>query len=206
MMYQYLRTDISRVQAQILQGPPITKRTQFPSRPFCETNPYPDWVRFFKSRFERTFTVKQLIVALALGALAMGAASKVDVYSKKDVEALTQKLLQKRTQFASQQLEQYGNHYTMLAVRTKTGSSELHEHEADVFVVESGRAMLVTGGKMVSPHTEKAGEIRGTSIAGGERRQVGEGDIIHIPANTPHQLVIENGTPFTYFVVKVTGQ
>jgi len=40
----------------------------------------------------------------------------------------------------------------------------------------------------------------------GERRQVGEGDIIHIPANTPHQLLIENGKPFTYFVVKVTGQ
>jgi mannose-6-phosphate isomerase-like protein (cupin superfamily) len=150
--------------------------------------------------------VKQLIVALALGALAIGAASKVDVYSKKDVEALSQKLLQKRTQFASQQLDQYGNHYTMLAVRRKTGSSELHEHEADVFIVETGRATLLTGGKMVSPRTEKAGEIRGTSIAGGERRQVGEGDIIHIPANTPHQLVIENGTTFAYFVVKVTGQ
>jgi mannose-6-phosphate isomerase-like protein (cupin superfamily) len=94
----------------------------------------------------------------------------------------------------------------MLAVRTKTGSSELHEHEADVFVIESGQATLVTGGRMVSPHTEKAGEIRGTSIEGGERREVAEGDIIHIPANTPHQLVLENGKPFTYFVVKVTGQ
>jgi mannose-6-phosphate isomerase-like protein (cupin superfamily) len=161
---------------------------------------------FFQIAPRKDFTVKQLIVALALGALAMGAATKADVYSKKDVEALAQKLLQKRTQFASQQLEQYGNHYTMLAVRTKTGSSELHEHEADVFVVESGRATLVTGGKIVSPHAEKAGEIRGTSIEGGERREVAEGDIIHIPANTPHQLVVENGNPFTYFVVKVTGQ
>lgn len=150
--------------------------------------------------------MKQLILALSLGALAMGAATNVDVYSSKDLQALSQKLLQKRTQFASQQLERYGNHYTMLALRTNTGSSELHEHEADVFIIEGGRGTLVTGGKMVNPHTEKSGEIRGTSIEGGERRQVAEGDVIHIPANTPHQLLIENGKPFTYFVVKVTGQ
>jgi mannose-6-phosphate isomerase-like protein (cupin superfamily) len=150
--------------------------------------------------------VKQVIVTLALSAFAMGAATNVDVYSRRDLEALSHKLLQKRTQFASQQLERYGNHYTMLALRTATGSSEVHEHEADVFIIESGRATLVTGGKMVNPHTEKPGEIRGTSIEGGDRRQVAEGDVIHIPANTPHQLVIENGKPFTYFVVKVTGQ
>jgi mannose-6-phosphate isomerase-like protein (cupin superfamily) len=161
---------------------------------------------FFQIALRKDFGVKQLIVALALSALAMGATTNVDVYSTKDVAALSQKLLQKRTQFVGQQLERYGNHYTMLAVRTKTGSSELHEHEADVFVIESGRAALVTGGKIVNPHTEKPGEIRGTSIEGGERRQVAEGDIIHIPANVPHQLVIENGKPFTYFVVKVTGQ
>jgi len=144
--------------------------------------------------------------ALALGAFALRAGTDVDLYSSKDLEGLGQKLLQRRTQFASQTLERYGNHYTMLALRTDTGSSEVHEHEADVFMIVSGRATLVTGGKMVNPHTERPGEIRGTSIEGGERRPVAEGDIMHIPAKTPHQLVIEKGKPFTYFVVKVTGQ
>jgi quercetin dioxygenase-like cupin family protein len=32
------------------------------------------------------------------------------------------------------------------------------------------------------------------------------GDIVHIPAGTPHQLLLDKGKPFTYFVVKVTGQ
>lgn len=150
--------------------------------------------------------MKQLIVGLALGALTAGAATNVDVYPTKDLQTLSQKLLQKRTQFAGQELERYGNHYTMLALRTATGSSEVHEHEADVFVIVSGQATLVTGGKIVKPHTEKPGEIRGSSIEGGERRQVAEGDIMHIPAKTPHQLLIEDGKPFTYFVVKVTGQ
>ena len=66
-------------------------------------------------------------------------------------------------------------------------------------------ATLVTGGTLVNPQTQKSGEIRGTSISGGERHPVQAGDIIHIPAGVPHQLVVEKG-PFEYFVVKVTGQ
>jgi mannose-6-phosphate isomerase-like protein (cupin superfamily) len=149
--------------------------------------------------------VKTLTIAVLTAAFAV-AATDVDVYSSKDLQALSQKLSQKRSQFASQNLERYGNHYTMVAERGGTGSSEMHEQEADIFVIVSGQATLVSGGKIVNPHTEKPGEIRGTSIEGGERRQVAEGDIIHIPAKTPHQLLIENGKPFTYFVVKVTGQ
>ena len=82
----------------------------------------------------------------------------------------------------------------------------MHEHEADIFIIEKGEATLLSGGKMVNPHTQKPGEIRGTSISGGERHMVAAGDIIHIPAGEPHQLLIEAGKPFTYFVVKVTGQ
>lgn len=114
-------------------------------------------------------------------------------------------LSQKRSRFASKDLERYGNHYTMLAQREATGSSELHEHEADIFVIESGKATIVTGGKLVSPHTQKDGEIRGSGIDGGERHALETGDIIHIPAGVPHQLLVEE-KPFTYFVVKVTGQ
>jgi mannose-6-phosphate isomerase-like protein (cupin superfamily) len=161
---------------------------------------------FFQIALRKELNVKQLMLASALSAFSLGAATNVDVYSSKDIQALSQKLLQKRTQFAGQELERYGNHYTMLALRTATGSSEIHEREADVFIIVSGQAALVTGGKIVNPHTEKPGEIRGSSIEGGERRRVAEGDIVHIPAKTPHQLLIENGKPFTYFVVKVTGQ
>lgn len=133
-------------------------------------------------------------------------AGKVDVYSAKDIAGMAQQLSKKGTQFASQNLARYGNHYLMLAQREATGSAEVHEHEADIFIVESGNAVLVTGGKLVNPHTQKAGEIRGSSIEGGQKQTVAKGDIIHIPAGTPHQLLIESGGPFTYFVVKVTGQ
>lgn len=143
---------------------------------------------------------------LFLALMTVGLSPAVDIYSVQDLKTAEQKLAQKKAPFASQDLARYGNHYTMLAYREATGSSEVHEHEADIFVVKDGTATIVTGGTVVSPKTQKPGEIRGTSITGGERHTLATGDIIHIPAGTPHQLLIEKGKPFTYFVVKVTGQ
>jgi mannose-6-phosphate isomerase-like protein (cupin superfamily) len=143
---------------------------------------------------------------LFLMLVTVGMSQAVDIYSARDLKAAEQKLSQKRAPFASQDLARYGNHYTMLAHREETGSSEVHEHEADFFVVQEGEATIVTGGKVVNPQTQKPGEIRGNSITGGERHRLATGDIIHIPAGIPHQLLVEKGKPFTYFVVKVTGQ
>ncbi|HEX3684700.1 MAG TPA: hypothetical protein VHU83_19335 [Bryobacteraceae bacterium] len=150
--------------------------------------------------------MRQIAIGLLLAAVALAADERVDIYSAKDLGGMDQKLAQKGTPFAAQELTRYGNHYTMLARREATGSAEVHEHEADFFVIEGGDATLVTGGKIVNGHTEKAGEIRGSSIEGGERHRVAVGDIIHIPAGVPHQLLIAKGKPFTYFVIKVTGQ
>ena len=108
--------------------------------------------------------------------------------------------------FASKDLKRYSNHYTMLAYREGTGSSEVHEHEADIFVIQDGSGTLLTGGTMVNPHTEKPGELRGSSISGGAGYQFGPGTVFHIPAGTPHQMLVEKGKPVSYFVVKVTGQ
>ena len=146
-------------------------------------------------------------LGLVAAALAMAAGADVDLYSPQELNALQQKLSQKRTQFASDPLKKYGaTHYTMLAYREATGSSELHEKEADVFFVVDGSASILTGGKLVNAHTEKPGELRGTSIEGGQRQALTKGAVIHIPAGTPHQLLIEKGKPFTYFVVKVIEQ
>ncbi len=146
------------------------------------------------------------ILTLFVTATALMAADRdVDIYTVKDLQVLSQALAKTGKPFASRDLARYTNHYTMMAMRESTGSSEVHEHEADVFVVESGSATIVTGGKVVNPHTQKEGEIRGTSISGGQRHRLETGDIIHIPAGVPHQLLIEKA-PFDYFVIKVAGQ
>lgn len=150
--------------------------------------------------------MKFIASLLLFGGLAWAASSQVDIYTAKDIRNKADQLASEKKSFAAADLDRYGNHYTMLAYREATGSSEVHEHEADFFVVENGEATLLTGGKVVNPKTLKPGEIRGTSIEGGERHTVSTGDIVHIPAGVPHQLLLEKGKPFTYFVVKVTGQ
>lgn len=149
--------------------------------------------------------MKQITLMLLLTGLAAAATSGVDIYTAKELRGIGQKLSEKGS-FGSQTLERYVNSYTMVAHREATGSAEVHEHEADFFVVQSGEASLVTGGKVLNPKTEKTGEIRGSSIEGGDRHHLAAGDIVHIPAGVPHLLEIEKGVPFTYFVVKVTGQ
>ena len=105
--------------------------------------------------------------------------------------------------FAWQSLANYSNHLIGISHREGDGLAELHQTQADIMVVESGEATLIVGGTMVSPKTVKAHEVRGPSIDGGEIKQLGPGDIVHIPANIPHQLKITPGTKFTYLVVKV---
>ena len=150
--------------------------------------------------------MKILTLPLIAATSLIAASGAVDSYSPKDLAAIKDKLSAEHPTFKSEQLKQYKGHYTMVAHREGTGSSEVHEHEADIFVIQDGEGTLVTGGKLVKPHVEKPGELRGTAITGGEDVHYAPGDIIHIPAGVPHQMLVEKGKEVTYFVVKVTGQ
>ena len=108
--------------------------------------------------------------------------------------------------FAWNQLATYENHLIGIAHRAGDGSAELHETQADIMIVQSGEATLVVGGTVVTPKTVKPHEVRGPSIEGGETKQLGPGDVIHIPAKVPHQLRIESGKSFTYLVIKVDAK
>lgn len=104
---------------------------------------------------------------------------------------------------ASEPLGKFGTHSTLIGHREGSGEVEYHETLADFFVVQEGEARLVVGGTMENPVTKSPGEIRGTAITGGHTRQIKPGDIVHIPARMPHQLLLEPGAQFTYFVIKV---
>lgn len=120
---------------------------------------------------------------------------------KKSGEELSHKIDDQK--FSWQGLGTYDNHLIGISHREGDGSAELHETQTDIMIVDTGNATLVVGGKMVAPKTVKPHEVRGTSIEGGEIKQLSPGDIVHIPANIPHQLKIAAGTKFTYLVIKV---
>ena len=104
---------------------------------------------------------------------------------------------------ASTKLSEYPNHFTMMSLRHSDGGAEIHENFADFFFVVKGRATLVSGGKVPEAKTAGAGEMRGTSVQDGTRETLNEGDIVHIPAGVPHQLLVPKNGTFAYFVIKV---
>jgi glc operon protein GlcG len=86
--------------------------------------------------------------------------------------------------------------------RDKAGQVEVHEKETDVIYVVDGTATFVTGGKMIGGKNTRPGQMLGTNIEGGETRQLAKGDVIVVPAGTPHWFK-EVPTTVSYYVVKV---
>jgi mannose-6-phosphate isomerase-like protein (cupin superfamily) len=104
---------------------------------------------------------------------------------------------------ASSKLNDYPNSFTMIALRGKNGGAEVHEEYADFFFVVSGSAKLLSGGTVQDGKSVSAGEIRGKSVLNGVEIALNQGDIVHIPATVPHQLLLPEGGTFLYFVIKV---
>jgi mannose-6-phosphate isomerase-like protein (cupin superfamily) len=104
---------------------------------------------------------------------------------------------------ASETLKEYPQHCAMLSFRSRSGEAEVHERFADLFVVLAGTATLVTGGTVLGAHTVSPGETNGDSIEGGTHRELRSGEIVHIPAGTPHQFLVSADKSVACFVVKI---
>jgi quercetin dioxygenase-like cupin family protein len=80
---------------------------------------------------------------------------------------------------------------------------EVHAHFDDVIFVTKGEADLVTGGTVIEPHTGADGETKGKGIKDGREQIITAGAIVHIPAGTPHQMIIPKGSLFEAVVIKI---
>ncbi len=146
-----------------------------------------------------------LVLILSLPLVAADPAGVVH-WPAAEMKAYGKKLAPKMTEqkVATEQLGKFGKHSAMVAYREASGEAEVHEAVADIFVVEAGEATLVVGGKVIGGKTTGPGEIRGKSIEGGVKKKLLPGDVVNIPANLPHQVLLAPGAkPFTYMIVKV---
>ena len=75
----------------------------------------------------------------------------------------------------------------VIAQRVVGRGSEMHDSINHVFIIMDGEAEFITGGKLVDPKATEPGQTRGTGIEGGESHHLTKGDVITIPAKTPHQ-------------------
>jgi mannose-6-phosphate isomerase-like protein (cupin superfamily) len=157
----------------------------------------------------RIFVALVAAAMLASASLAHAQSATADVTSHSQLLEKEKELKQQALAgngAASVKLSDYGNHYTMLACRNKSGGAELHGKVVDIFYVLEGSATLQTGGTLVNssrPNEAKPDELTGTAVEGGVETPLHEGDVVHIPAGVPHRLMVPDGTDFCYFVVKV---
>ena len=82
--------------------------------------------------------------------------------------------------------------------RDRDGLPELHDNIEDYVYVQSGNGTILVGGEMHG----RRGDI-GESISGGTRYEVGAGDVLRIPAGTPHAYLVGESGHITYVLVRV---
>jgi|NGEPerStandDraft_6_1074524.scaffolds.fasta_scaffold155640_2 mannose-6-phosphate isomerase-like protein (cupin superfamily) len=171
-------------------------------------------IRCLSSVSSRTATscyrdcMKPLALTLLLAGFALPAGDPPGFYLWKSAElkgfskTLAPQMNDKKV--ATQSIASYGNYSFMVAHREGSGEAEYHATQADVFVVQSGEATLVVGGELVDGKTSAPNEMRAASIKGGTEKKLAAGDVVTIPAKVAHQVKLDAGKQFTYFVVKVT--
>jgi mannose-6-phosphate isomerase-like protein (cupin superfamily) len=96
--------------------------------------------------------------------------------------------------------------YTASVIRrTAPDRSEVHKDVTEVQFVIEGSGNLVTGGSLLEAVETESGELRGRGIIGGKERSVALGDLIVIPAGTPHWIRKIEGKDIVYLSVKSTS-
>jgi len=91
----------------------------------------------------------------------------------------------------------------VLAQRRGTGEAEVHQKTNHVFIIVDGEATFVTGGSLVNAKQTAPDQLRGSSIQGGETRHLTKGDVITIPAKTPHWFKEIPTKTIAYYAVNI---
>ncbi len=100
-------------------------------------------------------------------------------------------------------LLEVGNYKIHASRRDGPGMAEVHNLDTDIIYVLEGSADFVTGGTVVEGKTTAPDEIRGREIKDGTEQRISKGDVIVVPAGTPHWFKQVNA-PLLYYVVKVS--
>ena len=147
----------------------------------------------------RTIVISLALTVFATAAVAQqGAPQAVKTYSSAaDVMALQAKAKSDRKGDAPLVVErilQLPPINANLEYRASIGPASIHEKEAEIFYVIDGGGTMVTGGKLMNEKRTNAENLTGSGIEGGTPRNVGKGDFIVVPENTPHWFSSINGS------------
>jgi mannose-6-phosphate isomerase-like protein (cupin superfamily) len=137
--------------------------------------------------------MKPLPVLLALfAAMAVFAADPEGfaMYKASDITARAKAAKLDEYKAGADRVAMWGNHGLLIVRREGDGAVEVHQTQVDVITVVSGEGTLVIGGTLADGKTTAPNEIRGKSLTGGVRHPMAAGDVFHIPAKIPHQMLV----------------
>ena len=91
----------------------------------------------------------------------------------------------------------------VLAQRRGAGEVEYHEKTNHVFIIVEGEATFVVGGTMVDARQTAPDQRRAPSAQGGQTYHLTKGDVITIPAKTPHWFKEVSTQTIAYYAVNI---
>jgi len=94
----------------------------------------------------------------------------------------------------------------ILANRREAGPVEYHDHTNHVFIMVEGEATFITGGAMVDAKRTAPDQMRAASIEGGVTHHLTKGDVITIPAKTPHWFKEVPTKTVAYYAVNIESE
>jgi mannose-6-phosphate isomerase-like protein (cupin superfamily) len=113
----------------------------------------------------------------------IGYASAADL--KAQVESM-RRVMKPGQGFMWKPLVRGGDAVAALEYWKKPGKPAVHPDQAEYVIVIAGNGTMVSGGRLVDPVTTNPTLIEGSRIEAGTTRLLHPGDVLLIPAGTPH--------------------
>ena len=155
----------------------------------------------------RALLALTLVAAVAGSTAALGAAAARNTFmSDKEIMGLVDKAKADRkgdAPLVAEPILSMAPYRAQLEYRPGTSPAAVHEKDAELMVVLQGTGNIVTGGKLVEEKRNNANNLGGSSINGGKSQAVVKGDMLIVPANTPHQVIPTGGAPIVLMTLHV---
>jgi mannose-6-phosphate isomerase-like protein (cupin superfamily) len=150
-----------------------------------------------------------VVVATAVASIALAQAAETQTrtfMNSKEIMGLIDKAKADRKDNAplvAEPILSLAPYRAQLEYRPGTSPAAVHEKDAELMVVLEGTGNIVTGGKLVEEKRNNANNLGGSSITGGNSQAVVKGDMLIVPANTPHQVIPTGGAPIVLMTLHV---
>src|SRR5213080_4626784 len=91
----------------------------------------------------------------------------------------------------------------VLANRREAGEVEVHEKTNHIFIILEGEATFITGGTLVDARQTAPGQTRAKNVTGGTTYHLSKGDVITVPAKTPHWFKEVSTKTIAYYAINL---